>query len=163
MGMKPVFLKASDVIIVSKIEMEARSSKYVSAESRAKRDDGGMENVSGCKQYLLTLPGILFRWGFLPPWGQEPGGFAAKARDPAHQSHFFCKGQPQHVWLTAPDVSDGSDGSTPSNKIFLRPATVPRGPRFIRPLSRLRKSQEASRSTHEQEFKLNPKLTCYIP
>lgn len=65
--MKPVFLKGSDVIIVSKIEMEDRSSKYVSVESSAKRDDGEMENVSGCKQFLLTLPGMLFRWGFLPP------------------------------------------------------------------------------------------------
>lgn len=127
--MKPVFLKASDVIIASKIEREVRGSTHVSAESRAKRHDGGMENVSSCKQCSLTLPGMLFRWwwgGVLPPWGQEPGGFRVGANpEPAHQSHFFCKGQPQHVWPTAPDVSGGSDGSTP--------ATVPGGPpRFIR-------------------------------
>lgn len=98
--MRPVFLKASDVIIVSKIEMEEHSSKYVSVESSAERDDREMENVSSCKQYLSTLPGILLRWGFLPPWGQEPGGFRVRANpDPAHQSNFFCKGQPQHVWL----------------------------------------------------------------
>lgn len=85
-----MFLEASDVIIVSKIEMEERSSEHVSVASRARRDDGAVENVSGGRQYSLALPGILFRWGLLPPWGREPGGFRVTANpDPAHHSHFF--------------------------------------------------------------------------